>query len=196
MCLCGAEATDGRELCGVCRLLVASGLPRRSLLAKKSDCGAELSEHFDSHDSLFIYGQVGVGKTWLMAALMRQAAEHFAAKEVYFPGRFVSVQELLLRLRQANRVNSDDSEGAILDMYGSVPLLYLDDMAAERTTDYALASLYLLIERRNNEPRFRTIITSNLNMREIAEHYGQRIASRIAGMCKVVKLTGPDRRLR
>jgi len=39
------------------------------------------------------------------------------------------------------------------------------------------------------------LITSNLTLDEIAEKVGDRIASRIAGMCKVVEVRGKDRRI-
>jgi DNA replication protein DnaC len=40
-----------------------------------------------------------------------------------------------------------------------------------------------------------TIITSNLTLEEVSEKVGDRIASRIAGMCKVIELKGIDRRV-
>jgi DNA replication protein DnaC len=39
-------------------------------------------------------------------------------------------------------------------------------------------------------------VTSNLTLDAIAEKVGDRIASRIAGMCKVVEIRGKDRRLK
>jgi DNA replication protein DnaC len=41
-----------------------------------------------------------------------------------------------------------------------------------------------------------TIITSNLSLDDIASHIHRRTASRIAGMSQIIKLQGPDWRLR
>ena len=83
----------------------------------------------------------------------------------------------------------------MLKDYFNTPLLILDDLGAEKTTDWALQSLYIIINKRLSE-ELQTIITSNLSLDELRDKIGDRIASRIAGMCKIVKLTGRDRRLK
>ena len=70
----------------------------------------------------------------------------------------------------------------------------MDDMGAEKTTDWSMSTLYVLIDKRYSE-MMPTIITSNLTVAEVADKVGDRIASRIAGMCKVIELKGKDRRL-
>lgn len=40
------------------------------------------------------------------------------------------------------------------------------------------------------------IFTSNLSLQEIGDRIDDRTASRIAEMCEIIKLDGPDRRLR
>jgi DNA replication protein DnaC len=55
-------------------------------------------------------------------------------------------------------------------------------------------SFYLIINQRygNEMP---TIITSNLTLDQVAGNYGDRLASRIAGMGTELVLDGKDRRL-
>ena len=73
-------------------------------------------------------------------------------------------------------------------------LLFLDDLGAENATDFVRDTLYLIINRRY-EGKLPVIITSNLDLGELSDSVGDRIASRIAGMCDMVELEGGDRRL-
>ena len=71
----------------------------------------------------------------------------------------------------------------------------LDDLGVDKTSEGSLQTLYTIIDRKYREEK-QTLITSNLTLDEIAEEVGDRIASRIAGMCKVVEIKGKDRRLK
>ena len=82
----------------------------------------------------------------------------------------------------------------MLSIYMRSPLLILDDLGVEKTTEWALQALYVVVNRRYLDGR-QTIITSNLTLDEVREKLGDRIASRIVGMCHPVRLTGRDRRL-
>ena len=179
------------------------GMPEKFLSAALSDFSDNLLKTFDSKDNLFITGTVGTGKTWLLSALMRDTlakAEFKPLTRIERPiyprnSLFVSLPELMLKFRDSMNPNSDLTESSILARYSGDKYLYFDDIGSEKTTDYVRASLFLLIDRRANQTTARTLITSNLSLNEIANQHGKRIASRIAGMCKVIKLTGPDRRL-
>ena len=76
-------------------------------------------------------------------------------------------------------------------------LLVLDDLGAERdaATDYTRRTLLMLYEARHDAGR-RTIWTSNKTPSEVGAFMGDdRLASRIAGRCRVVELAGRDWRL-
>ena len=223
--ICGALLILGETgPCRICLHLKQSGIPLRCIKAKKSDFSDSLSDCFDKEENLFIHGIVGSGKTWLLSAIMRDAIKKTGKeyvcegaihtkgiyekyKTMYYEsqGIFISLPELMLRLRNSMNRDSSESESEIIDEYTQVtgdsydrkpiPDLYIDDIGSEKTTDYVRSSLFLLIDRRYNQMKARTLITSNLSLNEIAEQQGQRIASRITGMCRVVKLTGSDRRL-
>jgi len=85
----------------------------------------------------------------------------------------------------------------LLDHYGAkVVLLVLDDLGAEKVSDFVLQTLYDLLDRRYGEC-LETIITSNLSLDQLTVHYGShgdRLASRIAGMGPALVLKGKDRR--
>ena len=84
-----------------------------------------------------------------------------------------------------------------LEFYrAKVPFLLLDDLGAEKVSDFTLQTLYDLLDRRYGEC-LETLITSNLTLGQLAEHYGlhgDRLASRIAGMGTTLAIKGKDRR--
>ena len=77
----------------------------------------------------------------------------------------------------------------------SAQFLVMDDLGADRLTDFALEGLYLMIDRWYRRQKKGLVITSNFDLGRIAESVDDRIASRIAGMCEVIHMTGEDRRI-
>ena len=136
---------------------------------------------------MFLHGPPGTGKTHLAVALLKNAG-----KMEY--DTFVTVAILLLMLRESFQKDAERSEADIIRQFTRARLVVLDDLGAEKTSEFALQSLYIIIDKRYSEMR-PTIITSNLSVDEISEKVGDRIASRIAGMCKVIELKGKDRRI-
>lgn len=146
--------------------------------------------------SLFLTGGFGTGKTYKAVSILKGYVKNLHCGHFVEPFKdtpvFITVPELLLKIRSC--YNSTDSEESVLKVYFDTPLLVLDDLGAEKTTEWALQSLYVIINKRLSEEQ-QTIITSNLSLDELREKIGDRIVSRIAGLCKVIKLTGKDRRL-
>ncbi len=178
------------------------GVPRRFLHARISDFPQSWEKLKDSMEGAFLTGSRGVGKTHLAAALMREAM--LAAKPVKYLDayridlhklpRFVSVPELLLEIRDTYNGNGV-SEKEVIDKYSWVDVLVLDDLGVEKPSKWVLQTLYIIIDRRYRED-LRTIMTSKLGIEEVEDKLDDRIASRIAGMCKVRILQGRDRRVR
>lgn len=149
--------------------------------------------------SLYITGDCGVGKTYTAVSIMRGFAKNLSCGNFVTPfGNlpiFVNVPELLMKIRTCFNSDSKTTEEAMLWKYFDTKLLVLDDLGAEKTSEWALQSLYVIINKRGSEKR-QTIITSNLTLNEINDKLSDRIASRIRGMCNIVVMKGKDRRLR
>ena len=66
-------------------------------------------------------------------------------------------------------------------------MLVIDDLGAERTTDFVIEQLVLILEDRNyqNKP---WIINSNLDLNQIKEYYTARTSDRILERARVFKL--------
>jgi DNA replication protein DnaC len=153
-------------------------------------------------ESLFISGGSGCGKTRLAVAFMREQLSEvtYEVSEGVQPRLikntvpiFISVPNLFFKIKQAYS-GGEETEADIINKYTEVNFLILDDFGAEKASDWSLQILYIIIDRRYGELK-KTIITSNLSLDELAARLDDRITSRIAGMCEIVKLTGKDRRL-
>lgn len=199
--LCGNtyEGSVGSEWCTLCHSLAFCGLPERYLKACRSDMEDKYKQLVDGHESLFIHGEAGVGKTWLAAAIMREqmsrTAKTMGQATMYTDDSlFVSFPELALMVRDSMNRNSDETERRIINRYGNVRTLILDDIGAENVTGFMKSTMHILIERRNTKLNSRTIITSNWTLRELDKEYGPRVPSRISEMCRIIKMTGKDMR--
>lgn len=136
----------------------------------------------------YIFGASGLGKTHLAIGLLKKMMERGNT------GLFVVVPELMESLRRCLREGGDDFE--ILQALYNVDCLVLDDLGAEKATEWVAERLYLVINQRYLSNRM-TVITSNCTLQEVKERLGQqgvRITSRVLEMCKIIPLVGEDYR--
>ena len=151
-------------------------------------------------ESCFVTGGCGTGKTHIAIGALKHFIQQLPCG--YFQcypdiqvqeAEFITVPELLMKIRSCFSLN--ECEETIVKKYSNIPFLVLDDLGVEKTSEWALQTLYIIINNRYSNC-LQTVITSNFSIEEISEKLGDRIASRVAGMCKIVKLTGKDRRLK
>nr|CAJ75139.1 conserved hypothetical protein [Candidatus Kuenenia stuttgartiensis] len=191
------EAMRENKRRGFVRFLMAAGVP--SLFLHKI---GKINADGDLR-SLLITGPFGCGKTHAAMAILKAYASGLPCpayrRETFdIPNLavFTPVVELLSQIRQTFNGNSGGGpgEGALLDKYTRCGLLILDDLGAETASEWVLQTLYQILNRRYLD-QSQTVITTNLTLGELKEKLGDRIASRIAGMCFAVMLRGRDRRL-
>jgi len=105
-----------------------------------------------------------------------------------------SLPKLLARIRRTYDAEpGGDSYLAFFERLTSVDLLHIDDLGAEKRSDWVLEQLYALINERYEEERT-VLITTNLPHDELEEQIGTRTVSRLSQMCDEVPLFGSDRR--
>jgi len=136
--------------------------------------------------SVILTGNTGSGKTHLAVSMM---AEFVKGR---FDALFVTLPDLLLEIRDSFSGKSSITEKAIVEWYSTKQFLVLDDVGAEKPSEFTVSTLYLILDRRIRQER-QTIITTNLDMRGIEEYAGARIASRISEM-ENIKVNMPDYR--
>jgi hypothetical protein len=128
----------------------------------------------------------GTGKTMLASAmLIGQIAKARA-------GRFLYVRDFLSGIQAQFGSDSGAVQGYI-DLIANEPLLVLDDLGAERPTDWAVEQVRTLFDARYRK-QLTTIVTTNFGSHaEIADAIGGAIASRLREYAWV-KVGGADLR--
>jgi DNA replication protein DnaC len=110
-------------------------------------------------------------------------------------GRSVAIYSLPRLLNEIRDTHgSERSHVELLDRLTAVDLLHIDDVGAERTTDWVLEELYSIVNARYEDERS-MVITTNLDYDELCEQVSSRTASRLAEMCDQLPVQGGDRRV-
>lgn len=129
---------------------------------------------FSENSSLLLTGNSGTGKTHIAVSIIRNLIKD-GRDDVFFK----NIPELMLDLRKSFNEDSKLTESDIINHYSSIGFLVLDDLGSEKTSEYAVTSLYMIINRRLSEMKS-TIITTNLSLDEIESEISSRISSRLA----------------
>ncbi len=143
-----------------------------------------------SDQSLFLSGPPGIGKTHLAVGLMREWAATRPAEGFAWP-KFLPVVELMQELKREMDRGMDGE--TVLDRWSRVALLVLDDLGAEKVSEWATSTIYTLIDRRYREMK-PMIITSNYDLDAISKRLDDRISSRLAEMGLMFAWKDHDRR--
>ncbi len=78
----------------------------------------------------------------------------------------------------------------------SVDLLHLDDLGAEKRTDWVLEQLYSIVNERWQDERSIVVTTNTTDLDALREQVGARTVSRLAEICgEPIPIMGPDLRL-
>jgi DNA replication protein DnaC len=144
-------------------------------------------EHLDAGRGLWFMGEVGTGKTTLAMLVSKAALEAGRSVAIY------SLPRLLNEIRDTHR--AERSHVDLLDRLTAVDLLHIDDVGAERTTDWVLEELYSIVNARYEDQRSMVITTNILDPDALRDQIGERTVSRLTEMCEALQLLGHDRRM-
>jgi DNA replication protein DnaC len=148
---------------------------------------------------LLLIGPVGVGKTHLAVAILRELIQRYQVA-----GLFYQFGALLRRIQDSYNPISQTSELAVLQPVFDAEILVLDELGASKPTDWVRDTMMQIINTRYNDKRL-TIFTTNysdtrINEKDTGELLEERIGvplrSRLYEMCKTVEIEGDDYRKR
>ena len=183
-------------------------LRKNPKLGKAKTVASRFVEDYPLVDcGLLILGPCGVGKTHLAVSIIRALMLRYGTSCV-----FCDFRELLKQIQNSFNPVVQTTEGQILEPVLHCDVLLLDDLGAERPTDWVRDTFAYIINNRYNQKRT-TIITSNYedgesNLRvlsdgnrvaseeTLAERIGVRLRSRLYEMCKVIRISGEDFRIK
>ena len=134
---------------------------------------------------LVLCGDTGRGKSHLGVAIAVECLERAEAVTwVFLPRLFDDLRDLYA---------SGDAQAAT-DRYAAVrdaPLLVVDDLGAEKNTDWTREKLHLLFVHRHNH-RLPTVVTTNVDVPRQQGPIGSRLRDR--RLSQVIRVEGPDYR--
>lgn len=143
---------------------------------------------------MYLYGNFGCGKTYLIAAMFNELAKKGVKSAiVYYP-------EFLREVKASFGTGIDKVE-----QLKKIPLLLLDDIGAENTTDWGRDEILGPILQYRMQMNLKTFFTSNFDLESLEEHFSvsrdkistvkaKRIMERITFLTDTVKIVGKNRR--
>jgi len=148
----------------------------------------DIDAMLDEGRGLWLSGSVGNGKTSVAMLVSKAAIEAGRSVAIY------SLPKLLTRIRAT--FGDDyigDSYPRLFERLTSIDLLHIDDLGAEKQSEWMLEQLYSIVNERYEAQRS-ILITTNLDEAELEKQIGERTVSRLLEMCGQVIIQGDDRR--
>lgn len=179
---------------------------------KALEIALKFTEQFWKRDNpmdgvgLILCGGVGSGKTHLAAAVANAVISGAPIPDDYAydigcgtklptntsPVMFSSTVSLLSELKREfadTEVRSRD----IMEQFKNAPLTVLDDLGAEKLTDWALERIFEIVDHRYGE-KLPIVVTTNATTEEMRERFGLRVYDRLKEMCIVVPVLSSSQR--
>lgn len=215
-CPCGGSGWQAVQVDGVERLrrcgcwgerrntqaLAAAGVPARYSHARLGDYQARGEKQtlalahakrflkaFPACRGLWLSGTPGAGKTHLAAAVLRSV---IAGKSV--SGVFTGAGELLHAIRRTYQGEGEATELSVYRRVTEADVLVLDDLGADKPSDWAQATIGLVINTRYNAQRPTIVTTTLLDLvdttdpRSVTFNLGLRTRSRLCEMCLWIEM--------
>lgn len=148
----------------------------------------EIEARLDEGRGLWLFGDTGTGKTTLGMLVSKAALAAGRSVAIY------SLPKLLARIRRTYDAEpGGDSYLQFFERLTSVDLLHIDDLGAEKRSDWVLEQLYALVNERY-EAEKSIMVTTNLRHDELEDQIGPRTVSRLNQMCDEIEVFGVDAR--
>lgn len=173
--------------------LYSSNLSPRDNIENIKEIALSFIDNFDdaNENNLLFLGNTGLGKTFLSNCI---------ANELLKKGKTILYQTAPVMLDTIidYRFNKNDA----LDIYQNildVDLLIIDDLGTECMNSMKFSELFNVINTRllnQNNHVTKTIISTNLGLKELKEKYDERIFSRFVGNYNICRFFGDDIRFK
>ena len=144
---------------------------------------------FDSEDNnLFLYGDTGVGKTFLSHCIAKELIDS-SCSVIYFSS--FTLFDTMAKSKFDRDSNAKDMNEHIFNC----DLLIIDDLGTELTNSFITSEFFYCINERLLRNKS-TVISTNLSLESLRDIYSERTFSRITSNYTMLKITGDDIRLK
>lgn len=164
------------------------GVSPRLIMEKTKEACLRFAQTFgpESGNLLFV-GGTGLGKTFLSASVAALVAERG------FSVSYETAARLFSKLEK-DRFSPSEQTREEVRRLESCDLLIIDDLGTELPGQFVTAALYNLVNERLLAGKS-MVISTNLNVDEIAQRYNPQIASRLQGSFNRLTFVGNDIRV-
>lgn len=142
----------------------------------------------EEFNNLFLYGDTGVGKTFLSNCIAKELID-----KTYSVIYFTSFE--LFDIFEKSKFGRDEDAASMNSHIFDCDLLIIDDLGTELPNSFTTSQLFLCLNERLLRKKS-TIISTNLALDTFSEYYSQRTFSRITSNYKILKLIGDDIRIK
>jgi len=139
-------------------------------------------------DDVFIWGDIGVGKTYLMSILIK------AFMRLGYNCIRINFDSFCCRLRSTFTPRAKETEWDLIELLTDVDKLFIDDLGlrSQEETGFSYQTLYAILNKRQ-ERMLPTYVCTNKSIEQLAITFDDRIASRLSSAVSI-HLEGKDRR--
>ncbi len=156
--------------------------PKRQMAKVLKIC-KDFTDSFPNGANLLLSGKSGLGKTHLSLAIANELIKRD------YSVIYGTAQNLINEVSREAFDRSGSTEK--IDSLTSCDLLILDDLGTEFSTQLSVSVVYNIINTRMLK-NLSTVISTNLDIKEVCEFYNDRIASRIVGNYTICTFFGDD----
>jgi DNA replication protein DnaC len=151
----------------------------------------QIDKNLDAGQGLWFAGDVGTGKTSLAMLISQAAAQR---------GRSVAIYPVTRLLAEIKDTYDRESGGSYMSLFRrlcSVDLLHLDDLGAEKRTEWVLEQLYSIINERWQDERSIIVTSNTTDLDDLRQQVGNRTVSRLLEICGgPLPIMGDDLRMK
>lgn len=172
--------------------LYSSNISPKDNIKNIKDIALKFIDNFEnpSEKNLLFLGNTGLGKTFLSNCI---------ANELLQNGKTVLYQTAPIMLDTIIDYRFNKNNSSIYENILDVDLLIIDDLGTECMNSLKFSELFNVINTRllnQNNHITKTIISTNLNLKELSEKYDERIFSRFVGYYNICRFFGEDIRFK
>ena len=143
------------------------------------------------YENLYFFGQPGTGKTFMAAAIANDLIRRGT------PVLYLSAPNLfnIFTEHRMRTLRDDDYRDTLYRQVFTCKLLIIDDLGMESLTDSRFSEFLTLVNERLAPGFFSTIISTNLELKELKMRYDESVFSRFMGSFRIIRFFGDDIRL-